>query len=564
MKCPSNESHRVFHLSQRGSRFLAFAAGLCLCLTGCTSLDQYVHNGFKVGPNYCPPPVVVAERWIDEADKRLQKDEIPCLWWKLFGDPLLNDLVRQAYCQNLTLKQMALLVEQARYQLAIDVGNLFPQEQYAYGSFSRVENQGGFFNVTNLALNLNWQLDFWGKFRRTIAADEANLDAAIFNYDVAILGVVAGRTSVGGNPAASLTGVANNYVAIRTNQERIEFLRANVELQRGVLQFVERRFKAGFRVNELDVDQARANLAQIEASIPAREIDMRQANDQLCVLLGIPTVDLVQQWPKASIPTPPGEIAVGLPADLLRRRPDVRRAERQAAAQAELIGIAEAYLYPAFSINGTLGWQATNPGSSGTTGSVGPSFQWNLLNYGRIVNRVRYEDAAFRQAVLVYQNTVLQADQQVEDGLVAFIRQHERVSQLTEAADAAQKAVKIVIAQFEKGAVDFNRYAVIAQNLVTQQDALAVARGDMANSLIQVYQALGGGWEIRCQPEGEMAVETTAPAPEDPETPAGTPKAKPQAPEQVPAPKPAYPEPRRVSQTHGDEQVVENTADQDK
>lgn len=526
-----------------GRLALALAVGLSLGLTGCTSLHDYVHNGFKVGPNYCPPLAPVAQRWIDEADHRLRTDDVPCYWWRLFKDPILEDLIRQAYCQNLTLKQALLDVQAARYRLAIDVGNLFPQQQGATGSHSRIGAIHHFFNQTSLALNLNWQLDFWGQYRRRILEDEANLDAAIFNFDAAILGVISGGAVSVSTGGGSLSGVAPNYIAIRTNQERIELLKANVELQRGVLQFVERRFKAGFRVNELDVDQARANLAQIEAGIPALEIDIRQSNDQLCLLLGMPSVDLVSQWPKATIPVPPPKIAVGLPADLLRRRPDVRRAERRAAAQGEEIGIAQSDLYPAFYINGTIGWQhTTNPTTQGMAASVGPSFQWNLLNYGRIVNNVRLQDTLFRELILNYQNTALQADQQVEDALAAFIKQHERVNQLTQAVDAAQKAVKIVIAQFEKGAVDFNRYAVIAQNLVTVQDALAVARGQMANSLVQVYGALGGGWEIKHDPDMEQGAEI--------ESPDSAPKAKPpvpELPEAVPLPKPAPPEPPKVS-----------------
>jgi NodT family efflux transporter outer membrane factor (OMF) lipoprotein len=514
---------------------LVLSAGLLATLSGCgTSIREYVHNGFKVGPNYCPPDAAVAERWIDADDAHLRQDDIPCCWWKLFGDPVLNDLVCQAYGQNLTLKEAGYRILQARAQLAITIGNLFPQQQTATGSYQRIAANGVFSDSWRQAFNLNWEVDFWGRYRRAVAAAEDTLDAAAYGYDSVLV--------------TMLGDVAANYVTIRTSQEQIELLRSNVELQRGVLQFVERRFKAGFRVNELDVDQARSNLAQIEAGIPALQIEIRQANDRLCVLLGIPTVDLVKNWPKATIPQPPAGIAVGLPADLLRRRPDVRRAELQALAQGEQVGIAEADLYPSFFINGTLGWQASKLSnlyrSDSLNASVGPSFQWNLLNYGRIVNSVRWEEAYFCELVTAYQRTVLQANQEVEDGLVVYLRQHERIARLSESVDAAQKAVKIVIAQFEKGAVDFNRYATIAQDLVSRQVSQAQARGALAAGLIQVYRALGGGWEIRCQGDGAGEVAL----PEGPGAPDEAPKADvPDYPEQVPAPKPAYPEPRRVS-----------------
>lgn len=531
MENPSRTGNGFPATVQRTVAALILAASVLASLSGCrTSFREYVHNGFKVGPNYCPPDAPVAERWIDADDAHLREDDIPCQWWKLFGDPVLNDLVCQAYGQNLSLKEAGYRIMQARAQLAISVGLLFPQTQTATGAYQRVARNGIFSDSWSQAFNLNWELDFWGRYRRAVAAAEDTLDAAAFDYDSVLVTL--------------LGDVAANYVTVRTDQERIELLRSNVELQRGVLQFVERRFKAGFRVNELDVDQARSNLAQIEAAIPALQIDLRQANDRLCVLLGIPTVDLVKNWPKANIPTPPNDIAVGLPADLLRRRPDVRRAESVALAQGERIGIAESDLYPSFFINGTLGWQASKLSnlyrSDSLNASVGPSFQWNLLNYGRIVNGVRWEEAYFCELVTAYQRSVLQANQEVEDGLVVFVRQHERIARLNESVDAAQKAVKIVIAQFEKGAVDFNRYATIAQNLVTQQDSQAQARGQIAAGLIQVYRALGGGWEIRCQGGGDN--EIVLPTVPD------TPKADvPEFPEQVPAPKPAVPEPRRLS-----------------
>ena len=207
-----------------------------------------------------------------------------------------------------------------------------------------------------------------------------------------------------------LGDVASNYVQVRTLEKRLELVRANVELQRGVLNIARRRFEVG-RTNELDVSQARSNLAQTEAQAPQFEMEARQACDRLCVLLGIAAIDLQQELGGGPIPTAPTVVAVGMPADLLRRRPDVQRAERLAAAQGEQIGIAEAALYPAFAINGVLGYQAANVPqlltSPSLNSSVGPSFQWNLLNYGRIVNNVRFQDATFQELLTVYQRIVI-------------------------------------------------------------------------------------------------------------------------------------------------------------
>ena len=221
----------------------------------------------------------------------------------------------------------------------------------------------------------------------------------------------------------------------------------------------------------------------------------------------MPAVDLtavLASGPRTSIPIAPEYVVVGIPADLLRRRPDVRAAERLAAAQAQQIGIAEADWYPAFTINGTLGWQADRLSRLFTPQSlnsfVGPSFQWKLLNYGRIVNNVRLQDAQFRQLVTAYQSTALQADLEVENGIVTFIQAHQRGRDLRLSVDEAWIALQVLVAQYQAGlgGIDFNRYATIQQTLITQQDSWCTARGQICQGLIQVYRGLGGGWQIKC------------------------------------------------------------------
>jgi outer membrane protein TolC len=223
----------------------------------------------------------------------------------------------------------------------------------------------------------------------------------------------------------------------------------------------------------------------------------------------MPVVDLspmLDAGEKSKIPVTPDYVVVGIPADLLRRRPDVRQAERLAAAQAEQIGIAEADLYPAFSIGGTLGWQAAKFSdlfkSQSLNSNVGGSFQWNILNYGRILSDIRFQDAQFQALVTAYQNQVLQADLEVENGIVSFLKSQERARNLEESVDQAALALQIVIQQYESGlaAADFNRYAVIQQTLIQQQDLWAQSRGQIALRLIDVYRALGGGWQIRLEP----------------------------------------------------------------
>jgi len=263
--------------------------------------------------------------------------------------------------------------------------------------------------------------------------------------------------------------------------------------------------------------------------IPALEIMRRQTNNELCILLGIPPEELRAKLGAAPIPTAPPEVAVGIPADLLRRRPDVRRAERQLAAQSAQIGVAEADFYPHISITGTIGYSAEFFKdlfkSSALTGAAGPTFTWNILNYGRILNNVRLQDATFQELAATYQNAVLTANQDVENGLVTFLQSQEQTKFQAESVDYAEKAVKTALAQYEAGIIDFTRITQLETTLVQQQDTLAQAQGEIATGLIQVYRALGGGWQIRlngCESTGLPA--HVAPQPTEVELPAPGPE----------------------------------------
>lgn len=479
---------------------LALLSALAVSLCGCTPLGEYLHNGFKVGPNYKRPPAEVAPSWIDSTDPRVrtEADDLS-QWWTVFKDPTLDSLIQSTYRQNLSLREAGFRVLAARAELGISVGNFFPQSQNAYGDFTRkalsaaVANRQfiaeRFFNQYDLGFNLAWELDFWGRFRRGIEASGDRLDASVEDYD-AVLVMLLGE-------------VASTYVELRILEQQLEYIRTNVGLQRTSLDIATARFKGGL-ANELDVDQAQSILAQTQALVPQTEIRIRQSTNRLCVLLGIPPEELRTKLGPAPIPTAPAEVAAGIPADLLRQRPDVRREERKAAAQCARIGIAESDFYPAVSLIGNIGY-STEPISqlftpTAFTGAIAPSFQWKILNYGRILNNVRLEEARFQERVTAYQNVVLKANQEAEDGLVRFLNSQQRTRFLAESVAAGEKAVKVAIAQYKGGLVDFNRVSLLEQNLVQQQNLLAEARGEIALGLIQVYRALGGGWQIRCEP----------------------------------------------------------------
>jgi NodT family efflux transporter outer membrane factor (OMF) lipoprotein len=479
---------------------LASLVTVALSVCGCTPFTEYIHNGFKVGPNYRKPPVAVAPDWIDASDKRVRKgtDDLS-QWWKAFDDPVLDDLICSAYKQNLTLRQAGMRVLEARAQLGIAVGTFFPQNQAMTGSYQREALSGKtanrglgtsqqfFFSQWSFGFTLAWELDFWGRFRRAIESAGANLDASVEDYDDVLVTL--------------LSDVAIAYVQMRTLEKRIAYAQKNVVIQRETYEIA--KAKKGVFATGLDVDQALSTLKQTEAGIPELEIALRQTTNLLCILLGIPPEELRAKLGQRDIPTAPPDVVIGIPADLLRRRPDIRRAERQAAAQSALIGLAESEFYPHISFLGTINYQAArfNDLFNGhaLSGNVGPSFQWEILNYGRLLNNVRLQDAKFQELVAAYQQTVLNANKETEDGLVTFLKAHQRVRLQQVSAYAGLAAVKAIRDLWNGGLLnDYTRVAQLEQNLVLLQDTLAQAEGEIALGLIQLYKAMGGGWQIRC------------------------------------------------------------------
>ncbi len=532
----SSSSNLLFRIGTRASRWrrvFRLALFVCLGLCGCTPFSEYVHNGFKVGPNYKEPPAPAAPTWIDANDKRLgSESDDHTHWWKNFNDPVLDDLICDAYKQNLTLKEAGMRILQARATLGITIGELFPQTQQATGDYTRTsfskENVNSVFlpqryaSQFDIGLTMSWELDFWGRFRRAIESAEANLEASVYDYDDVLVTL--------------LSDVAMNYVNMRVAQKRIEYARKNTNWQRDTVAVVKVKLEVG-AAKGIDLAQAEALLYQTEATIYDLQITERISANALCVLMGIPPEDLQARLGKKqgagaavaagtamvgtaafpayelpSIPITPPDVAVGIPADLLRRRPDVRRAERQAAVQSALIGVAVSDLYPHLLISGNIYRSARDFQDlfrpEAYNGVIGPSFQWDVLNYGRHLNNIKFQDARFRELVLAYQQTVLNAEQDVEAGLVTFLKGRKRYEAQLKSANAALYVKDGVKTQFDAGKVDITQLILFQQNLVQQQDTLALAEGEMALGLIQAYRALGGGWQIKqegCTPSSSVA-----------------------------------------------------------
>ncbi|MEN6450010.1 MAG: efflux transporter outer membrane subunit [Thermoguttaceae bacterium] len=539
MRVNQEASRKYSAILPRIPRSLIRSAGMPLLLvvavlalsSGCTSFREYVGNGFKVGPNYCRPAAPVAEQWLDQGNASINGGRIEnAAWWQHFNDPVLDSLVWCAYQQNLTLRVAGLRIIEARAQRAVVAGELFPQSQQAFGEYSRNAlsangPSGGsptlHFDDWTLGSSLSWELDFWGRFRRAIESADANLDASVENYDDVLVILI--------------SDVAQSYANVRIAEQRLTYAKQNVDIQKGSLRLAEERLRHGM-VTRLDVTQGISNLEQTDASIRPLEAARRQAVNQLCILMGMPPRDLDEMLANhQGIPRVPTNLAIGIPAELLRRRPDVRRAERDVAAQSALIGVATADLYPHFSIRGTIFVDAVKAQdlfkADSVAGSVGPTFSWDILNYGRLRNKIRVQEARFQQLAVQYQNVVLQANAEAENAIIAMLKAQQQVGSLQRSADASSESVDLVSSQYREGTVDFNRVFNVQQTLTQQQDQLAVAEGSVAQSMIQLYRALGGGWEIRLNNAGPQAV-AAAPRPAD------VPSPQPRQPEPAPLPPP--------------------------
>jgi NodT family efflux transporter outer membrane factor (OMF) lipoprotein len=476
---------------------------MLLAVAGCTGPREWWSNGFKVGPNYCASKATVADSWIEANDPRLRGSEPDnACWWTAFGDPALNQLIAEASQQNLTLKMAGCRILEARAECGIADGNLFPQQQsmsaqyshneisanaYPYNIFTSAFPFPTYYSTWSTSFNAAWELDFWGRFRRAIEAADANLNTQVEGYDNVLVLLQA--------------EVAANYIQMRAYEERIGLARKNLELQKEILRIVTLRAQQGL-VTELDVQQATTNLGSTEALIPTLITGHRVAQNRLCILMGQPAYLLAPRLASPGlIPAPPQEVIVGIPADLLRRRPDVRQAERQAAAQSARIGIAEAEFYPHIAITGTIGLQAEHLNQlfepSSLVGAIGPGISWNILNYGRIANNVRAEDARFQQAVLNYRDTVLRANEEVENGIISYLNEQDRVRSLDRSTRAAARSVELALLQYQKGLIAYQPLLDSQRELVGQQDALAQSRGLVGLNLVAIYKALGGGWAAR-------------------------------------------------------------------
>ena len=502
----STERRQTINFNTAGS-----AIALSMVLSGCT----------LVGPDFLKPSAPVADAYVavdsgpavksrssggrpaqvvSAQESPAQAEELTH-WWTVFRDPTLDRLIGMAYAQNLSLQSAGARVLEARAALGIATGNLYPQQQRVGGSldYNHLSKADAFafssppsnFWRASIGAQLAWELDFWGKFRRNIESADAAYIASVANYDDVLVTLLA--------------NVATTYIGIRTVQKQIDLANANIVRQQKALSIASDRFKNG-ATSQLDVFQAQNVLGATKARVPQLGIQLQEGVDLLRVLIGVAPQSLDGILASsAGIPTPPSALNVGIPADLLRRRPDIRNAEFTAAAQSAQIGVAKADLFPAFSLVGNVGLISSNVGKASLSDlfthhaiaySFGPTFQWNIFNYGQITNNVRVQDARLQSLLVDYQNVVLKAQQEVQDGIAQFVLSDEQAINLRDSVTAATGALNLAFTQYQEGLTDFTTVLTAEQNLLDAENNLAVAIGATSSGVVQIYRALGGGWEI--------------------------------------------------------------------
>ncbi|HKU42125.1 MAG TPA: efflux transporter outer membrane subunit [Polyangiales bacterium] len=467
-----------------------------------------IFAGCAVGPDYKRPDVKVPESWSASKDPRIAtQTEAEVAWWKGFNDPILDKLIDLAYRQNLTLQIGGLRIAEARAQLGIATGQQYPQVQEINAGVDAMKlpkqqsalagTDSAFFRY-QVGFDAVWEIDLWGKFRRGVEAEAMMLYATVADYYYALVSTTA--------------EVARIYAVIRTFEVLIDQATSNVVLQEEALRIAEARYKNG-ATSELDVTQAQAQLESTRASIPRLQGSLLQARNALSTLLGQTpgSVEALLAGPK-TIPNAPNKVAISVPADMLRRRPDVRAAELYAAAQCARIGVAKAELYPSFSLFGSVGLQNTSTGgnflsSNSLVFSVGPHISFPFFNYGRITNSVRVQDARFQQQLVGYKSAVLKAAQEVEDALAGFLNSQQAVVFEEKSVTAATRSEELALVQYREGAVDFERVLDAQRVLLQRQNALAQTRSDVVVNVIALYKSLGGGWQTR-QSEPIVSAET--------------------------------------------------------
>ena len=468
------------------------------CLVVVLSLCLSLLAGCMVGPNYQRPEVQVPANWAGSRTPATQPVQLSqkdmAHWWAVFEDPTLSSLVERAVQSNLDLKLAGARIRQARAAKKGVQSGLGPSAN-ASASYQRSQSpglrsngltgagdgEGPTSNQYQVGFDAAWEVDIFGGVRRGVEAAEADLRAAVeAKRDVLV----------------TLTAeVGRNYIDLRGLQQRIAIANSNLQAQKHTAELTRQRFEGGF-ASGLDVANAQAQVATTASEIPLLEASARQVIYAISVLLGENPAALVEELsPVLEIPAAPPAVPLGVPSELLLRRPDIRRAEVQVHAATARIGAATADLFPKVTISGTIGYQASDLSSWFRFWGLGPSMTWPAFDSGRIRSNIEQQEALQEQSLLSYQQTVLSALQEVENALVASTKEEEHREALLQAVASNRKAVRLSTQLYTEGQTDFLNVLQAQRSLYASEDALAQSTRTLSTNLVALYKALGGGWE---------------------------------------------------------------------
>lgn len=487
-KAPSLEKHDSATWSRRG--FSLAIASVMVGLPAC-----------RVGPNFVAPTAPPLSDSFHQSNSTYDATVTPPMdtqswrWWTYFDDPILQMLIRDACQQNLTIREAYFRIAESQALLGVARSQYFPQFNATTDtSFRRnsqnnnqvlsANNQSAFWNISN-GMESSWEIDLWGRLARGVEAANSEL--------------LAQHETLNDIRVTLLADVATTYIQIRVLQQRLMIAEQNLELQQQTLYIVQSRQEAGI-VGQLDQSEAESNVAVTTASIPPLQQELQVALYRLTVLLGqTPTSDFVLEDGFGKLPmTVIENVQPGMPAELLTRRPDIRKAYFDVMAANARIGVAVADRLPELTIRGNISVEARDVNvlynANSLAHNVGPGFRWNILNFGRLKRNIDAREASHQQAVVRYEAAVLRGVQEVESALVEFIRQRERAIELEKVVTATNRSVEISLARYEQNLITFDRVLDAQRSLAVAQGNLATARGDILFALVKIFRTLGGGW----------------------------------------------------------------------
>lgn len=502
----------------RLSPALAGAPLVALLLTSCT-----------VGPDYRPPEPAMPAGWEELSNGVTQQPADLSRWWTILGDPTLDELVNEAIRSNLNLREAVARVDESRARYRVARAALFPQLDTTSTVSGNLASKNGpafsgdttdtpvvpgaqtpnpqVYGDYTVGVAASWELDFFGRVRRAVESADALADASEEDLrDVLVI---------------VCSDVAQSYVTIRTIQRRLSVAHQNLSSQEEIFRLTQTRFELGL-ASGLDVAQATQVLASTRTLIPPLELALTTELNRLGVLLGEqPGALRTRLADSAPVPHPPESFGVGLPVNLLRQRPDIRRAERQLAAATARIGVAVGDLYPRFVLLGTFGFEATQIANvfegPSRAFNVGPQMVWNVFDAGRLRAQLNAEEAVTAQALARYEQQLLVALQEVENALAAYGQTREERGAVEDAVTASTEALNLSILLYKDGAVDFQNVLDAQRTLLDLEERLAITDGNVVRSVVQLYLALGGGWspDAVAEPTPQTVAAAPAPAPNE-------------------------------------------------